>query len=198
MSQSRASRVRQLQRQMKRPGRPVGSRASLLANPKRFAIAVQRALDGLDIAGPYDRGALVTLLIEENTPISIEAIDNVLVAVSARYHEPAMTTFESRVDRLVRDARALPMKVNRREAEWFAVSIGCVQAVIIFAANENVAGVKRAIEMLHAAGWVEIIARLQARLAAALRGNVPPFDETGLGRRGRRLLTLLSQRESLK
>ena len=137
MSRSRASRVRALRREVKRPGRPKGSRVSLLANPRRFAIAVWRALQGLGLNHPYDISALVTVLIEETTPITIESIDSFLVAVSAKYPSPSMTTFNARIDRLVRDARALPVKVEKRESDWFAVSIGCVQGVVLFAADDN-------------------------------------------------------------
>ena len=117
MSRSRASHVRALRREVKRPGRPKGSRVSLLANPRRFAIAVWRALQGLGLNHPYDISALVTVLIEETTPITIESIDSFLVAVSAKYPSPSMTTFNARIDRLVRDARALPVKVEKREAD---------------------------------------------------------------------------------
>jgi hypothetical protein len=198
MSRSRTSRNRELRRELRRPGRPIGSRASLLANPRRFALAVWRALDGLGLDHPYDLGALATVLVEETTPITIEAIDNFLVAVSANYHEPAMTSFSSRTDRLVRDARALPEKAGKSEADWFALSIGCVQGVILFAAADNPAGVRRALEILRSAGWGVIIDRVQTRISRALRGNVPPFDQSGLGLRGRRLLAVLQERENAK
>jgi hypothetical protein len=166
---------------------------SLLANPRRFALAVWRALVGLGFNHPYDIGALVTVLTEEDTPITLESIDRFLVAVSAKYHEPAMTGFDSRIDRLVRDARALSEKVEKREADWFAVSIGCVQGVILFAADDNPAGIRRALKMLRSVGWGVIIDRVQTRIANALRSNIPPFDESGLGPRCRRLLALLRE-----
>jgi hypothetical protein len=197
MSQSRTSRKRELQRELqrKKPGRPVGSRASLLVNRRRFALAIWRALDGLGLPGPYDLAGLATVLIEEGGPISIEAIDGLLVAVSARYPDVSMTSFDSRIDRLVRDARSLPEKVGKREADWFAVSIGAVQGVIVFAAADNPAGVRRSLEVLRNAGWGVVIDRVQTRISRALRGNVPPFDEGGLGRRGRRLVAMLRERE---
>jgi hypothetical protein len=167
----------------------------LLANPRRFALAVWRALDGLGLDHPYDLGALATVLIEEDGPISIEAIDGLLVAVSARYPDISMTSFRTRIDRLVRDARSLPEKVGKREAHWFAVSIGCVQGVILFAAADNPAGARRALEILRRSGWGLVIDRVQTRISRALRGNVPPFDESGLGRRGRRLVAMLRERE---
>jgi hypothetical protein len=195
MSRSRTSRAKELKRELRRPGRPIGSRASLLANPRRFALAVWRALDGLGLDSPYDISALVTVLIDENGPITIEAIDNLLVAVSGRYRDIAMTSFRTRIDRIVRDARSLPEKVGKREADWFAVSIGAVQGVIVFAAADNPAGVRRALEILRGAGWGVVIDRVQSRISRALRGNVPPFDESGLGPRGRRLVAMLQERE---
>ena len=197
MSRSQTSRKRELQRELRRPkpGRPIGSRASLLANPRRFALAVWRALDGLGFDHPYDLSALATVLIEEDGPISIEAIDGLLVAVSARYPDISMTSFRTRIDRLVRDARSLPEKVGKREAHWFAVSIGCVQGVILFAAADNPAGVRRSLEILRGAGWGVVIDRVQSRISRALRGNIPPFDESGLGPRGRRLVAMLRERE---
>jgi hypothetical protein len=184
-----------MKRELRRPGRPIGSRASLLANPRRFALAVWRALDGLGLDHPYDLSALVTVLIEEHTPITIEAIDKLLVAVSGRYRNISMTSFRTRIDRIVRDARSLPEKVGKREADWFAVSIGAVQGVIVFAAADNPAGVRRALEILRGAGWGVVIDRVQSRISRALRGNVPPFDESGLGPRGRRLVAMLRERE---
>jgi hypothetical protein len=195
MSRSRTSRKHERELRRKKPGRPVGSRASLLDSSRRFALAAWRALDGLGFDHPYDLSALATVLIEEDGPISIEAIDGLLVAVSARYPNVSMTSFCTRIDRLVRDARAMPTKVEKREADWFAVSIGCIQGIILFAANDNPAGVRRALEMLRRSGWGHVIAHVQARIARALRGNVPPFDERGLGRRGRRLVAMLRERE---
>jgi hypothetical protein len=195
MSRSRTNRTRELQRELRRPkpGRPHGSRASLLANPRRFALAVWRALDGLGLDHPYDLSALVTVLIEERESVTIESIDSFLVAVSGRYPTISMTQFNSRIDRLVR-ARALPEKIKKSdEAQWFAVSTGCVQGVILFAAADNLAGVKRALEILRNFGWGVVIDRVQARIATALRGNIPPFDESGLGQRGRRLVGLLRE-----
>jgi hypothetical protein len=201
MSRSRASRTRELQRELRRPkaGRPHGSHTSLLDNTRRFALAVWRALDGLGLDHPYDLSALVTVLIEEREPITIESIDSFLVAVSSRYPTISMTQFNSRIDRLVRDARALPEKIKKSdEVEWLAVSTGCVHGAIVFAADGNLTGVRRALEMLRSAGWGVIIDRVQARIATALRGNVPPFDESGLGPRGRRLVGLLRERENAK
>jgi hypothetical protein len=195
MSRSRASRDRELQRALRRePGRPPGSRKSLLDTPRRFMIAVQLAVSGLKLLGPYDQAALIAVIVRESGPIEIERLRNCLVVLSAHYPHPAMTSFGAAIDRLVRDSRPPAFKrFTGEEANWLAQSAGAIQGVLIFMAAEDYLGVRASLDLLDRAGWRETIASIRERVERAVRTNIPPFEETGLGRRGRKLLDLLDE-----
>jgi len=194
MSTSRASRARKLEREMgRKPGRP-RERASLLTNPKRFKLATMCTLDRFNFGLAKDRAALATVIIGEGAPISIEMIERFLfVVVSARYGR-ITSNFDSVINQLVRDTSNLPkMKLRGAELSWLAHSAGCIEGIFQFLGTESYAGVSRALDMLLAAGWRETIESLCERIETALRGNQPPFDETALGRRGRKLLEILQE-----
>jgi hypothetical protein len=194
MSRSRASRERELHRALRRgAGRPPGSRKSLFDNPKRFTIAANLAVSGLKAPlGPYERAALVAVIVGEETSITIESLRDSFVVLSAHYHQPAMTSFDTIIDRLVRDSRPAAIKRYKgEEANWLAQSSGAIQGVLVFMFVGDELGVRGSLDLLDRAGWREKIANIRGRLAVALRGNLGPFEESGLARTGRKLLDLL-------
>jgi hypothetical protein len=178
-------------RRARRQGRRRGSRVGLMQDRQRFSLALWVALDVMEVAGPYEIASLVAVLLEESGPITIETIEP-LVALSARYHSPAMTSFNSRIDGLVRKAREVCAQAPDVEFDWLVQSAGCIAGILSGDRRLMV----QSLELLISAGWGEVLARLYPRIEAALRSNMPPFDENDLGRKGRRLLARLRQIEA--
>jgi hypothetical protein len=194
---TRASPSRTRRRlQQKKLGRPEGSHVNLLRDPQRFFFAGWLAFTWMGL-GPFVAGQLATVLIEEATPIAIEGIEGLLLAVSAPYAsaDSSGAVFDEHVRTMVRRCRLTIGRATDRECEWLARSAGAIEGLLGALALGDAAGADRALTLLDRDGWPEVIERVRTRCDTALRSNVPPFDLDRLRAAGRRLLDQARQQK---
>jgi hypothetical protein len=175
-------------------GRP---KAPTEQDPDRFFIVIWRALYRLLGYGSREAGHLAAHLVSAE-PIIISDVEGALRVASATVKHHA-DTLETRIAGLVRKAQR-----SSESDPWIERSETAIESLILAAfmlarphlsddARERLPpAAKILIDQLHELGWGELFARLETRISAALRSNLPPHD-TPLGRGGRSLLRLLKE-----
>jgi hypothetical protein len=173
-------------------GRP---KVPIEQDPDRFFIVIWRALVLVLECGPYEAGYLAAHLVSAE-PIMMSEVERALRRASATVQHHA-DTLETRVTALVEKAQR-----SSDSDPWIERSETAIESLILAAfmlarpdlsddAGERLHTAGRIlVAQLHELGWGEVFARLETRVSAARRSNLPP-DDSPLGRAGRRLLRLL-------
>jgi hypothetical protein len=166
-----------------RRGRPLGTVVPIERDRQRFEIAAWWAFVEMG-CGPFD-AARRALLAVKGGRITIEDIEGVLQLASAEIPLPQPYNPEDKDKGL----RRLAAKARRQPpAEWLTQSSAHVQALVIFTAKGNIAGICAALDNLLRLGWRPVIDGLAERIKAAFGSNLPPADVERLSPAVRRFL----------
>ena len=186
-------------RRLERRGRPTGSYKPLLKDPQQFSIAAWLAFEPR--FGPHVAARLAIVLIEEKTPITIQDVEGLLLAIGADYKPPTSDKasrtrdLDSYASQVAEKARLMTARAPPREKAWLTQSSGALGALATFLMNDKPTGVDRTIELLLRAGWHEIldciVGRLDLALLRASRG-IPPY-EGSLSAKTRSLLAVMRE-----
>jgi hypothetical protein len=166
-------------------------------DPDRFFVVIWRALVRVLGYGPQEAGYLAAHLVSAE-PIVMSEVEGALRVASTTVNHHA-DTLKTRVTALVEKAKASP-----RSDRWLERSETAIESLILAVftlarpdlsddARERLpAAAKILVAQLHELGWGELFARLETRISAALKSNLPPHDAP-LGRSARRLLDTLKK-----
>jgi hypothetical protein len=179
--------------------RPGAGRAkkTIEQDPDRFFIVVWRALVSVLGYGSREAGYLAAHLVSAE-PIMMSDVEGALRIASTTVKHHA-DTLETRIAGLVRKAQR-----SSDSDPWIERSETAIESLILAAfmlarshlsddAHERLpAAAKILVAQLHELGWGEFFARLETRISAALKSNLPPCDAP-LGRSARRLLDTLKE-----
>jgi hypothetical protein len=195
---SRASSGRRERRLTKKKllGRPTGTHVSLFKDRQRFAIAAWIAL-APDL-GTLTTARLVTVLIEEDTPIRIEDVEGLRLLISAPFKPPALKAafgVDDAARQLQQKAKLIRGRATGSEMQWIETSASALRLLVYFFVRDDVPGMRRSLDILRQAGWGKTSARIGRRLEAALKSNIPPRDDP-VGPAIRRALDALRQERS--
>ena len=161
----------------------------------RFFIVIWRVLARLIGYGPRDAGYLAAHLVSAE-PIVLADLEGALRAAPTNIEHHA-AELDTRIAGLVRKAQG-----SSESDPWIRQSEAAIKALLLTAFAllrpdltddtrkrliSDAAGLTADLEEL---GWGEFRSRLEGRINAALRSNLPPHD-LPLGRKGRRLLQLM-------
>jgi len=178
-------------------GRPTDSFKSLFTDPQRFSVAACSAI--APHIGPHAAARAAIAWVEENTPITIEVVEELLLIAGTSYTAGAATAtgsvLDDRARSLVRKVQLVSSRATERELAWLTQSSGLVGALLEFIAQGNSLGVKKSVELLRQAGWEDVPERIGRRLTPALRGGFPPYEGT-ITTRLRRLLDTMRSSEN--
>jgi hypothetical protein len=166
-------------------------------DPDRFFVVVWRALVRVLGYGPQEAGYLAAHLVSAE-PIVMSEVEGALWVAETTVNHHA-DTLETRVTALVRKAQR-----SSESGPWIERSETAIESLVLAAftlarpdlsddARERLpAAAKILVAQLHELGWGELFARLETRISAALKSNLPPHDAP-LGRSARRLLDTLKK-----
>ena len=166
-------------------------------DPDRFFIVIWRALVRVLGYGPHEAGYLAAHLVSAE-PVMMSEVEGALRVASTTVKHHA-DTLETRIAALVRKAQQ-----SSELDPWLEPSETAIESLILAAftlarpdlsddARERLPAAARIlVAQLHELGWSELFARLETRISAALKSNLPPHDAP-LGRSGRRLLDTLKE-----
>jgi hypothetical protein len=174
-------------------GRP---KARTEQDPDRFFIAIWRALVRVLGYGPQEAGYVAAHLVSAE-PIVTSEVEGALRMASTTVKHHA-DTLETRIITLVEKAKA------SSESEWLKRSETAIESLVLtgfMLARSDLSDDDRmrlpaaaaiSVAELHELGWGELFARLEMRISAALKSNLPPHDAR-IGRSARRLLDTLKK-----
>ena len=188
MSKSNAGR-RERQLARKRPGRPRGSHTPLFADQQRFAVAAWVAFE--PDFGPHVTAQLVTVLIEESTPIRIEDVEGLRLMIGAAFKPPTLKAdLDDAARELQEKARLVMSRATDSELQWLSASASALRGLVSVFLRNDVPAMRRSLDILRRAGWGKVSMRIGRRLETALKSNFPPY-EGPLSPAARRLLNTL-------
>jgi hypothetical protein len=174
-------------------------------DPDRFFVTIWRVLVRLLGFGAYEAGYLAAHLLSAE-PIVLSSVEGgveegaLLIRASSAVPHHA-DTLETRVAGLVRKAE-LSSVVDPWVGRSEIAIVALIRAALALARPNlseearvwlSAAGETRVAE-LHELGWGEVLARLEARVAATFGSNLPSSDSP-LARRGRGLLRAVRERQ---
>ena len=196
MTRSSAARRQRRLKQKSKRGRPAGSFTDLLKDSQRFTVATWWAFE--PALGPHVAARLATVLIEEQRPLELAALEDLLVVVSGDYASGPGGSLDDHASGLAAKSRLVASRATERELAWLTRSSGALVALVEFLAEGNWRAAWRALELLRGAGWNPVIERVGRRIGGALRSNAAPFDEGRLQAAGRRLLAAMKAAKAAK
>src|SRR5215472_3705534 len=169
---TRASAARIARRQGR--GRPQGSTVPIERDRQKCEVAIAWGF-GLAGYGPTV-SAYFAAWATSNKPIRIEDVEGLPTVAGTEIPHTA-SSLEKHIDALARKAK------RTRQTGWLASSALAIKALIIAARTRKTDVYCGMLDVLIDLGWADVIGRLSARIIAASRSNVPPY-EGKLGRPG--------------
>ena len=144
----------------RRPGRKPGV-VPLLQDKKRFEYALWFFLTNTLDYPALDAARVAAAFLDNRSPVTLLPDDT---GISALYQggrdSDSVNALDDRAKYLIKHADEIISRADEQGINWLSQSAGALQAVLVFAASDNAAGVSLTIELLEGLGWKKKLLRI--------------------------------------
>ena len=142
----------------RRPGRKPGV-VPLIKDPKRFELGLWFFLTNTLRWPAHPAAVAAAAFLDNRSPVTPLGHGE---GLSALYQggRGSIDALDDRAKYLIKHADETISRADEQGINWLSQSAGALQAVLVFAASDNAAGVSLTIELLEGLGWKKKLLRI--------------------------------------